>query len=159
MKRTQAAVAYGSNLGDRAAHIETALRRMNEHPRIHLLRRSSTIETDPVGGPPQPRFLNGVVLLETDLDARRLLDALQAIEHEGGRVRAEVDGPRTIDLDLILYGEQVLDQEDCRVPHPRAIHRGFVLGPLAEVAGEWRHPEARCTVAELHSRWRRHVKS
>ena len=153
MKRTRAAVAYGSNLGDRQSHIEAALRRLAAHPGIRLLRRSQTIETEPVGGPSQGPFLNGVVLVETQLSPRQLLAHLLRVEDQGGRVRQESNGPRTIDLDLILFGDTVLTDADCRVPHPRAAQRGFVLQPLAEVAADWRHPEAGCSVSELLARW------
>lgn len=149
-----AAVAFGSNLGDRRRHIDLALSRLAEEPGVVLLRRSSICETAPVGGPPQGPFLNGVVLLESVLEPRTLLRRLLAIEQRGGRVRNEINAPRTIDLDLIFCGDEVIDQEGCQVPHPRAHRRGFVLEPLAEVAPDWIHPRLQQSARRLLEAWR-----
>jgi 2-amino-4-hydroxy-6-hydroxymethyldihydropteridine diphosphokinase len=133
---TRAFVGVGSNLGDRQATILRALGRLQEEPDVVVVRVSSLRETDPVGYVDQPRFLNGVVELETELPARDLLTRLLAIERELGRTRAEGPplGPRTIDLDLLLYGEDTIAEAGLQVPHPRMHERRFVLEPLTEVA-------------------------
>lgn len=133
---TQAAIALGSNLGDRMAHLDRAIVGLETLGTI--LRRSSVYETAPVGGPEQGPYLNAVVVLETELGAPALLEAMLAIERAGGRVRDVRFGPRTIDLDLIVYGSEQIELPGLTVPHPRAAERRFVLEPLAEV---W--PEAR----------------
>ena len=148
----QVAVALGSNLGERRRFIERACDAIAGFPRTRVLRRSRLHETEPEGGPSQGPYLNGVLTLETRLSARDLLDSLLAVETELGRVRRERNGPRVIDLDLILYGEHRIDEPGLQVPHPRAHQRAFVLEPLAEVAAHWRHPSLQCSVAEL---WRR----
>ncbi len=150
--RNRAAIAFGSNLGDRAAHLATALARLECEPGVAILARSTIRETRPVGGPPQGDFLNSVVLVETRRTARELLTLLQQIEAAGGRVRREHAGPRTIDLDLILFGDQVVDEPDLTIPHPRAHQRRFVLEPLAEVAADWVHPTLRLRVSDLLAR-------
>ena len=144
-----AAVAWGSNLGDRQAAVASALARLAAEPGVRLVAGSRTRETEPVGGPPQGRYLNGVVVVETTLAPRALLDALLRIEEAGGRVRAERDGPRTIDLDLLLHGDAVVDEPRLTLPHPRMDARRFVLEPLAEVLPAWRHPKLGRTAAEL----------
>jgi 2-amino-4-hydroxy-6-hydroxymethyldihydropteridine diphosphokinase len=153
-----AAIAFGSNVGDRARHIETALARLREVDGVRVGARSLVRETEPVGGPPQGRFLNGVALVETTLTAGELLAELLAIERAGGRVRAERDvknGPRTIDLDLVFYGDAILEQRGLTLPHPRAHERSFVLEPLAEVAPDWTHPRLRRTAREMWDAWSR----
>jgi 2-amino-4-hydroxy-6-hydroxymethyldihydropteridine diphosphokinase len=153
-----AAVAFGSNLGDRARNIEAALARLAEVPGVRVGARSHVRETAPVGGPPQDPFLNGVALVETTLAADALLAALLAIERAGGRVRAGRDvknGPRTIDLDLVFYGDATSDARGLTLPHPRAHERGFVLEPLAEVAPDWTHPRLRRTAREMWDAWAR----
>ena len=125
---TVAYVGLGSNLGDREATIRAAIAALPGVVAVSALR-----ETDPVGVVDQPRFLNGAARLETDLSARQLLDALLAIERELGRERRERWGPRTIDLDLLLYGDTAVDEPGLTVPHPRLHERRFVLEPLAEL--------------------------
>jgi 2-amino-4-hydroxy-6-hydroxymethyldihydropteridine diphosphokinase len=124
---TRAYVGLGANLGDREGTIREAVRRLGP-ARISTLR-----ETDPVGVVDQPRFLNGVAELETELRPRALLDRLLEIERELGRVRGERWGPRTIDLDLLLYGAERLREPGLTVPHPHLHERRFVLEPLAEL--------------------------
>jgi 2-amino-4-hydroxy-6-hydroxymethyldihydropteridine diphosphokinase len=99
--------------------------------------------------PDQPGYLNGVVLVETDLDPRALMEAVKAIERQFGRERGVPNAPRTLDLDLIAYGRRVIDEPGLQTPHPRAHERRFVMGPLAEIAPAWTHPESGRTAAEL----------
>ncbi|MGE0042561.1 MAG: 2-amino-4-hydroxy-6-hydroxymethyldihydropteridine diphosphokinase [Vicinamibacterales bacterium] len=141
------AVALGSNLGDRAAHLAFAVARLEGL--LSGLRHSTWHDTAAVGPGDQPRYLNGAIVGGTTLGARALLDALLAIEAARGRERPWPDAPRTLDLDLIFYGTSVIDEPGLQVPHPRFRDRRFVLGPLAEIAPEWRDPETGRTVAEL----------
>jgi 2-amino-4-hydroxy-6-hydroxymethyldihydropteridine diphosphokinase len=128
-------IGLGSNLGDREATLRRALARMNAWPGITVDAVSRFRETDPVGYTDQPRFVNAVAAVETDLEPRALLDALLAIERAMGRTREGPRfGPRTIDLDLLLYADRVVDEPGLRVPHPRMHERAFVLEPLAELA-------------------------
>jgi 2-amino-4-hydroxy-6-hydroxymethyldihydropteridine diphosphokinase len=141
------AIALGSNLGDRHTYLQQAidaLRAMLVNVRV-----SSLIETEPVGVINQPPFLNGVLVADTMMSPRALLDWLLATERQLGRVRPFERAPRTIDLDLILYGDQVIDEPGLRVPHPRFRERRFVLEPLAELAPDWIDPVSGRTVAEL----------
>ncbi len=149
---TRAAIAFGSNLGDRAAHVGAALARIAALSGVRLIAGSRARETEPVGGPPQGPFLNGALLVETTLGPRELLAALLDIERQGGRERGLRDGPRTIDLDLLFHGDAILDEPGLTLPHPRLHLRRFVLEPLADVAPDWRHPELGATAAGLLSR-------
>jgi 2-amino-4-hydroxy-6-hydroxymethyldihydropteridine diphosphokinase len=134
-------VALGSNLGDRAALIESALARLGSEPGIRALILSSLHETQPVGGASgQQPFLNAVAAFDADLSPLALLALLQRIEHELGRQRSERWGARTIDLDLLLYGDQEIDTPELIVPHPRMAFRRFVVQPAAEVAPQLVHP-------------------
>jgi 2-amino-4-hydroxy-6-hydroxymethyldihydropteridine diphosphokinase len=127
-------VGIGSNLGDREAHVRGALELLAAEPGIELEEISQLRETDPVGVLDQPRFINAAARLTTDLEPRALLDRLLAIERDLGRVRTgERYGPRTIDLDLLLYGDREVDEQGLRVPHPRLAERRFVLEPLVEL--------------------------
>jgi 2-amino-4-hydroxy-6-hydroxymethyldihydropteridine diphosphokinase len=130
---TVAFIGLGSNLGDREGNLRAALARLTE---LGEVRASSFRETDPVGVTDQPKFLNAAAELSTDLPARDLLDALLAIERDLGRDRAREErwGPRTLDLDLLLYGDDVIDEPGLTVPHPRLAERRFVLEPLHELA-------------------------
>jgi 2-amino-4-hydroxy-6-hydroxymethyldihydropteridine diphosphokinase len=143
-------ISLGSNEGDRQANLGAATARLAADSRIKLVARSSWRETAAVGGPAgQSDFLNGAVKLETALAPRELLGRLQQIEGELGRRRAEHWGPRTIDLDLLLYDELVLSTAELVLPHPRMAWRRFVLEPAAEVAGEMVHPTIGWSVARL----------
>jgi 2-amino-4-hydroxy-6-hydroxymethyldihydropteridine diphosphokinase len=131
----RAYVGLGANLDDRRGALERAVELLRADPEIEVLAVSMLRETDPVGYEDQPRFLNGVAELETPLPARALLDRLLAIERMLGRTReGPVGGPRTIDLDLLLYGEETIDESGLQVPHPRLHERRFALEPLAELA-------------------------
>jgi 2-amino-4-hydroxy-6-hydroxymethyldihydropteridine diphosphokinase len=141
------AIALGSNLGDRETHLAFAVDRL--HLILAGLRVSSWRETAPVGVLPQPDFLNGAVVGHTTLGARALLERLLAIEQERGRRRPHDGAPRTLDLDLILYGGEVIDEPGLRVPHPRFRERRFVLEPLAEIAGDWIDPVTGRSIDEL----------
>jgi 2-amino-4-hydroxy-6-hydroxymethyldihydropteridine diphosphokinase len=126
-------IGLGANLGDREATIRRALELL-EATGVEVVAVSSLRETDPVGYEDQPRFLNGAAALRTELDPRALLEVLQGVELRLGRDRSGPRyGPRTIDLDLLLYDGETIDEPDLRVPHPRLHERGFVLEPLAEL--------------------------
>jgi len=133
---TRAYVGLGANLGDRERTIRAAVDALAGDAGIELVAVSTLRETEPVGYLDQPSFLNGAAQLETALPPRELLERLLAIEGLLGRVRGEGPrfGPRTIDLDLLLYGEQTIDEPGLTVPHPRLWERRFVLEPLAELA-------------------------
>jgi 2-amino-4-hydroxy-6-hydroxymethyldihydropteridine diphosphokinase len=143
---TRAYVGLGANLGDREATIRRAVELLAATPGIDVVAVSTLRETDPVGYADQPRFLNGVAALETDLASRALLDRLLAVERELGRVRGEGPrfGPRTIDLDLLLHGDEVVDEPGLVVPHPRLAERRFVLEPLHELEPGLVLPDGRC---------------
>jgi 2-amino-4-hydroxy-6-hydroxymethyldihydropteridine diphosphokinase len=129
-------IALGSNLGDREAHLRDALRELSESGAVRIVRCSSLHETAPVGGRDgQGPYLNAVAEIETRLPPRELLVLLHRIEERHGRTRGERNGPRTLDLDLLLYGEQAICEPDLTVPHPRMWGRPFVLEPLAELCG------------------------
>ena len=147
----RALVALGSNEGDRAATIERALEAICRLPGTCVALRSSLRETAPEGGPPQGAYLNGAAWVETRLAPRELLEGLLEVERALGRVRRERNGPRPIDLDLILFDERVLAEPGLEVPHPRFRERAFVLEPLAEVAPEARDPVTGRTIEELRA--------
>jgi 2-amino-4-hydroxy-6-hydroxymethyldihydropteridine diphosphokinase len=153
-KRARAAVALGSNLGDRRRHLDLAVEELRSVPGVRVLSVSSWIETAAVGGPAgSPPYLNGAVLLETELGARELLEALLSIERGHGRRRNGVrDEPRTLDLDLLLFGDEALRRPGLVVPHPRLAARRFVLAPLAELCPGRVVPGTGLTVAELLAR-------
>ena len=144
----KAYVGLGSNLGDRAAYLLLGLSALSRLPKTHLLRLSPVYETDPVG-PPQPPYLNMVAELETALSPTGLLAEMLRIEKALGRERRERWGPRTLDLDLLLYGDLVLEEEGLSVPHPRLHERAFVLVPLLDLLPEGRHPLLGQSFAEL----------
>jgi 2-amino-4-hydroxy-6-hydroxymethyldihydropteridine diphosphokinase len=132
----RAHVAFGANLGDPVAALALALQRLDALPASRVVACSSLYRTAALGVGAQPDYLNAVIALDTTLGARALLDALLAIEQEGGRTRDYHQAPRTMDLDLLLYGTAVIDEPGLQVPHPRMHQRAFVLQPLAEIAPE-----------------------
>ena len=136
----RAYIGLGSNLGDREQAIRSALAAIAELPDTELVRVSSLYDTEPVGEVDQPNFLNAAVMVDTELDARTLLWNLMLVERRLGRVRTQHWGPRTIDLDLLLYGDEIIEDEDLRVPHPEIIRRSFVLVPLVELEPRLVHP-------------------
>jgi len=147
---TIAYIALGSNLGERRQFLDRALHLLAQRPHVHVRRVSSYHETAPVGGPVgQGRYLNAAAELETTLSPQELLATLLDIEHQLGRVRLERFGPRTIDLDLLLHGETILETQPLTLPHPRLHERRFVLAPLVEVAPHLVHPELGRTMQEL----------
>jgi len=142
------AVALGSNLGERRAHLDSAVASLRSL--IRGLTVSTYHDTVPVGvAGPQPLYLNAAAVGDTLLPARALLDALLGIESARGRLRPHPNAPRTLDLDLILFGDAVMDEPGLTVPHPRFRERRFVLEPLAEIAPELRDPVTGKTVADL----------
>jgi 2-amino-4-hydroxy-6-hydroxymethyldihydropteridine diphosphokinase len=144
----RAAIALGSNLGNRRATLDAAVVMLIASPGIQLLARSTWHASAPLG-PPQPDYLNGCAVLTTSLAPEALLEQLLAIERHFGRVRGERWGPRTLDLDLIFYGQLRLQSPRLEIPHPHLRERAFVLGPLTEIAPRWLDPVSGCTVAEL----------
>jgi 2-amino-4-hydroxy-6-hydroxymethyldihydropteridine diphosphokinase len=139
---TRAYVGLGSNLGDRESTIRSAVAELEAAEGVEVVAVSTLIDTEPVGYMDQPRFLNGVAAVETGRSARGLLDLLLAVETRFGRDRAAVpaQGPRTLDLDLLLYGDAEIDEPGLRIPHPRLHERAFVLGPLAELEPDLQVP-------------------
>ncbi len=122
-------LGIGSNLGDRAAHLQGAVRGLAATPGVTVVAVSAVYETAPVGGPPQPDYLNAAVAVSTALSARDLLGVAQRLERGADRVRGERWGPRTLDVDVLLVADEEVHDDDLEVPHPRIAERGFVLAP------------------------------
>ncbi len=129
----RAYVALGTNIEPKEKHLSKAIRQLREHPSIQMNQKSSIYETEPVGYTNQDYFLNMVVEIDTDLSPERLLSACQTIEQELGRKRIIKNGPRTIDLDILLFDDVHMEGEQLTIPHPRMKDRAFVLVPLAEI--------------------------
>ncbi len=144
----RSAIALGSNLGDSLKILADALKFLTETPGIRVQEYSSWYQTTAVG-PPQPDYINGCALLEVRLTPQELLQILLGIEAQLGRIRRERWGPRTLDLDLLLFDDVILDQPNLQLPHPRMQERAFVLVPLAEIAPNWIEPISGKSIAQL----------
>jgi 2-amino-4-hydroxy-6-hydroxymethyldihydropteridine diphosphokinase len=140
-------LSLGSNLGDRELQLKDALARLSTVGRVLSL--SSFYETEPVEFTQQPWFLNCVVALETGATPQQLITAILQIERDMGRQRLQNKGPRAIDIDILLFGDQVIDSPQLSIPHPAMQHRRFVLEPLAEIAPDLQHPTLKKTIQEL----------
>lgn len=143
---TKVYIALGSNLGDREKNLQIALEEIEKFATIK--QKSSVHETEPVG-PPQEKYLNMAIEISTELPPIILLVRLQEIEHKMGRVREIENGPRIIDLDILLYDKYIINQPNLKVPHPRMHKRLFVLEPLQEIAADTTHPTIKQTIKEL----------
>lgn len=149
---TAAWIGMGANLGDTRSAFDVALAQLDAHPQISVLARSGLYQTAPVGQVAGNAFLNAVCRVETSLAPLELLDVLQSIEKQLGRQRGIQWGPRTLDLDLLFFGEQLIESPRLTVPHPAAWYRHFVLDPLIEIAPDWKHPLFQVSLSELRNR-------
>ncbi len=140
-------LGLGSNLGERHQNLDKAVEYLSQ--RLRVTQKSSVYDTEPMGNPEQPRFLNMVCQVKTMLRAEDLLMLVKAIERKLGRLPGKHNSPRPIDIDILFYGDQVIDTPELTIPHPRLTHRAFVLVPLAEIAPTLVHPVAKKTVKEL----------
>lgn len=147
-KSVPSAIALGSNLGDSQAILQAALDTIATTGGITLHKTSSRYQTAPVGLP-QPDYINSCALLETSFNPLELLEILLKIEAQFGRIRKERNGPRTLDLDILLFDDLILESPTLQIPHPRMIERAFVLVPLAEIAPNWREPVSGKAIAQL----------
>lgn len=145
-----AGIAIGSNLGDSKKIVKDAVKIIGSRENIELIKVSSWYQTKPVG-PPQPDYINGCITIKTSLTPQELLQNLMEIEAQFGRERKERWGARTLDLDIIFYGDLVLSTPELEIPHPRMRERSFVLIPLAEIAPHWIDPVTGLTVLKLNS--------
>jgi 2-amino-4-hydroxy-6-hydroxymethyldihydropteridine diphosphokinase len=143
-------LGFGSNLGNRLAFLRGARDALINRPELELLQASSVYETEAIGGPPgNPLFLNAVLQVQTSLTPRQLLETCLTIESEFGRSRPVRWAPRTIDIDILFYADQIISEEDLTIPHPRLQERAFVLAPLIEIAPDLRHPLLEQSIIEL----------
>lgn len=145
------AIAYlslGSNLGNRAQYLEKALKYLELHT-IKVLQTSNLYETEPVGFTEQPWFLNQVIQIQTELSPQKLLNILQKAEKNAGRMRSILWGPRTLDIDILFYNNEIIKTDKLIVPHPLLHERKFVLQPLTDIAPHFHHPVFQKTVEEL----------
>jgi 2-amino-4-hydroxy-6-hydroxymethyldihydropteridine diphosphokinase len=146
---SHSAIALGSNIGESQAILEGALKTLEQTPGITIKAKSSWYKTAPVGGPSQPDYLNGAAILQVQLSPEQLLKTLLEIEQEFGRVRQERWGPRTLDLDILLFDDLIVETPDLQIPHPRMTERAFVLVPLAEIAPDWIEPVTGEPISQL----------
>lgn len=152
MSEHTAYISLGSNLGDKADNLLAAMKRLNETPGVEIAKISQFFRTEPVGGPEgQEKYFNAAAVLETTLSPRELLAELQRIERKLGRSRGNEPrwGPRTCDLDILLFDDETIETEDLTIPHPRMHERLFVLRPLASIAPDAMHPKLRRTVVQM----------
>jgi 2-amino-4-hydroxy-6-hydroxymethyldihydropteridine diphosphokinase len=151
--KVKAFISIGSNLGERVKNCEGAVKRISGNPAVKLIKKSSFYESSPWGRTDQPPFINGALEVETSLKPRELLEFLKALEVELGRRPPETPeerwGPRVIDMDIVFYGDQVIEEEGLTIPHPHAHERGFVMVPLGEIAPDLIHPVLKKKVSEL----------
>lgn len=146
--QTKAAIALGSNLGESLTTLENAIQSLVDTLGITVITYSNWYRTKPVG-PPQPDYINGCALLNVELEPHKLLETLLEIEQQFGRVRKEHWGARTLDLDLILYDDLIMETPNLQIPHPRMSERAFVLVPLAEIAPNWIEPVSGKIITQL----------
>ena len=150
-------VGAGSNLGKRAVFLDQAQALVNRLPDTRVLRSSTIYETDPVGGPPQGKYLNAVWEIETSFSPQEIKEKLREIEAKLGRRRSFDNAPREMDLDILFYGHRIVDQEGLEIPHPRLHERLFVLEPLTELAPDLLHPVLKKTTKELLEQIRKNL--
>lgn len=150
MGKIKAFIALGSNLGDRRGNIEKAIEELKGSLMVEVVKVSKLYETDPVGGPPQDKFLDGAAEIRTQLTPHELLALLKITEKKVGRTPSKVKwGPREIDLDILLYGDLVMDDPDLIIPHPQLHLRRFMIEPLSEIAPKVIHPVLKKTAMEI----------
>lgn len=157
-------IGIGSNLGNRLKNIQKGTEYLKDTPKIKVEKVSAIIETDPQGGPPQKKYLNGVIKLNTDLEPQELLKILQNIENKLGRKREIKNGPRTIDLDILLYDDRKINKNNLIIPHLRVFERLFTLKPLVEIEPDiiYTHPLVKkykdkiLKIIETHVYYRQH---
>ncbi len=142
-------VGLGSNLGNREKYLSRAIVRIDSCKGICVVNKSSFYETRPVGGPPQPDYVNCVIELDTEIEPQRLLEEFKGIELELGRKSGVRWGPRVIDIDILLYGNKVINESNLKIPHESMHKRIFVLEPLCEISPDVKHPILRKTIFEL----------
>lgn len=143
-------LGLGSNVGDREEYIEQAIFLLDKNPNVQLLKHSSNYETEPEGGGSQPPFINAAVSLKTKLSPHKLLELCQEIEATLGREREVEWGPRTIDIDILLYGNEIVSDDKLQIPHPLMHERLFVLKPLREIAAQIMHPVLEKSIEALY---------
>lgn len=149
VKQIKAYIGLGSNLGDRASNLQEAINQISKLRAIKIKTLSAIYLSEPWGNENQNDFYNQVIMIETRLQARELLEELQKIEIKMGRQRTETWGPRIIDLDILLYGEEIVDWPDLKIPHPYAQQRLFVLIPLQEINSELVFPDSGMRIREV----------
>ncbi|MDD2216939.1 MAG: 2-amino-4-hydroxy-6-hydroxymethyldihydropteridine diphosphokinase [Eubacteriales bacterium] len=149
-QRHRAHIALGSNLGDREAYLNKAIDALNDTKVCKIISVSDFIETEPYGGIDQAKFLNAVMEIQTLLEPQELLECIQKIENDAGRERPVRWGPRTLDLDILFYDDEIIDLPELQIPHPDLQNRGFVLEPLMALSPNLRHPLIKKTIRELY---------
>ena len=143
-------LGLGANLGNREENIKNAISKLSSHPEILIKNRSSMIKTKPYGNIDQPDFINSVIEIDTDLPAETLLSKCLTVENELGRKRNEKWGPRTIDIDILFYNDQIINSQKLTIPHPDLHHRKFVLNSLNEICPDFIHPVLDKSIKELY---------